>query len=121
MQDRFPLVFYCMTKSEKSSRGSIYLMLVWMVVNVLLMLMLLPEDYMNLNNWIELALWYSSIVGLLSMKKWGASLTTFTLIYTLSLSVSIVIYYQIWLNMIRIIINALLTIYMFRSIFTDKF
>jgi len=92
-----------------------------MAVNVLLMLMLLPEDYLDLNNWIELGLWTSSIVGLLSMKKWGASLTTFTLVYTLSLSVSIVIYYQIWLNVIRIIINALLTVYMFRSLFADKF
>jgi hypothetical protein len=82
--------------------------------------MLLPEDYMDLNNWIELGLWSSSIVGLLSMKNWGASLTPFTLIYTLSLSASIVIYYQIWLNVIRIIINALLAVYMFRSLFADK-
>ena len=92
-----------------------------MAVNVLLMLMLLPEDYMDLNNWIELGLWASSIAGLLSMKKWGAALTTFTLIYTLSISVSIVIYYQIWINVIRIIINAILTAYMFRSIFANKF
>ena len=85
------------------------------------MLMLLPEDYVDLNNWIELVLWSSSILGLLSMKKWGAALTTFTLIYTLSISVSIVIYYQIWINVIRIIINAILTAYMFRSIFANKF
>ncbi|MCJ7613709.1 hypothetical protein MUO71_02945, partial [Candidatus Bathyarchaeota archaeon] len=77
----FPLVFYCMSNNGQSNRGPvIYLMLVWMAVNVLLMLMLLPEDYLALNNWIELGLWASSIVGLLSMKKWGASLTTFTLI-----------------------------------------
>ena len=111
-----------MSGNEQSSRGPvIYLMLVWMAVNVLLMLMLLPEDYMDLNNWIELGLWSSSIAGLLSNKKWGASLVTFTLIYTLSLSVSIVIYYQIWLNLLRIVINAILTVYMFRSLSADKF
>ena len=111
-----------MSGNGQPSRGPvIYLMLVWMAVNVLLMLMLLPEDYMDLNNWIELGLWASSIAGFLSNTKWGASLTTFTLIYTLSLSVSIVIYYQIWLNLIRVVINALLTVYMFRSLSADKF
>jgi hypothetical protein len=44
-------------------------MLVWMTVIILLMLMLLPQDYMDLNNWIELGLRVSSIAGLLSMKK----------------------------------------------------
>jgi len=110
-----------MSKDAKSGRSStIYLTVVWMAINVLLMLLLLPGDYMDLNNWIELALWISSIIGLLSMRKWGVALTTFTLIYTFSISVSIIIYYQVWLNAIRVIINAILISYMFRRTFTEK-
>ena len=87
-----------------------------MAVNVLLMLMLLPDDYMDMNNWIELGLWISSIAGLVSSKKWGTALTVFTLIYTLSTSVSIVIYYQVWLNLVRVIVNSILTVYLFKLI-----
>jgi len=79
---------------------------------------MLPEDFMDLNNWIELGLWTSSIFALLSNKKWGTAFTIFTLIYTLSTSVGIIIYYQIWLNAIRIVINLPITIYLFKKIFS---
>ena len=102
-------------KTEKKS--TTYLIVVWVIINTVLMLLMLPEDFLDLNNWIELALWSSSIVGLLSMKKWGAAFVTFTLCYTLSTSVGILIYYQIWLNAIRVIINVPLIVYMFRRIF----
>ena len=106
---------------NKSSRSTMtYLIVVWMAINVLIMLLMLPEDYMDPNNWIELVLWASSIAGLLSIKKWGAALATFTLCYTLSTSVGILIYYQIWLNAVCFT-NTLLIIYMFRSIFEAKF
>jgi hypothetical protein len=39
-------------------------------------------------------LWTISIAGLASMKKGGATFATFTLCYTLSTRVGIVIYYQ---------------------------
>ena len=111
-----------MSNLEKSERSLIvYLIASWMIVNIILMLTLLPEDYMDLNNWIELGLWIPSIFALFSMKKWGAAFVTFTLIYTLSTSVSILIYYQVWLNAIRVAINSALIIYMFRSIFAQKF
>jgi hypothetical protein len=50
-----------------------------MVTNVLLMLLLLLGDYMDLSNWIELALWMISIAGSVSIKKWGTAFATFTL------------------------------------------
>jgi hypothetical protein len=93
-----------------------YLIAVWVTLNIILLLMLLPADYMDLNNWIELALWITSIPALLSTKKWGVAFATFTLIYTLSTSVSIIIYYQVWLNALRVLINAAATIYLFRTL-----
>jgi hypothetical protein len=85
------------------------------------MLLILPGDYEDLNNWIELGLWASSIVGLASLRKWGAALAVFTLIYTFSISTSILIYYQIWLNALRVIVNGALIVYLFKSVFEGKF
>ena len=93
-----------------------------MALNILLVIVLIASgDEEDFNNWIEIGLWASSIAGLLSMKKWGAAWTTFTLIYTLSTSMGIVIYYQIWLNAARVIVNAIIIVYMFKSIFENKF
>ena len=78
-------------------------------------------DEEDLNNWIEIAFWAISIAGVFSMKKWGAAFATHTLCYTLSTSVGILIYYQIWLNAARVIINAAIIIYMFKNIFAGKF
>ena len=111
-----------MTADVKSKREPLtYLIAIWMIINIALMLTLLPADYMDLNNWIELALWIPSIVGILSMKKWGIALALFTLIYTMSTSVSILVYYQVWLNALRVIINIVLIIYLFRRILSNKF
>ena len=110
-----------MTVDVKSGRDLItYLIASWMIINIALMLTLLPADYMDLNNWIELALWIPSVVGILSMKKWGVALALFTLIYTLSTSVSILVYYQVWLNAPRVVINIVLIIYLFRRILSNK-
>ena len=110
-----------MPETSKSNRTAInYLVVLWMIVNVALMLLLLPNDYMDLNNWIEVALWVSSIFAFLFLKKWGTALTLFTLIYTLSTSVSIIIYYQIWLNVLRVIINTAIIVYLFRKILFNK-
>jgi hypothetical protein len=111
-----------MVEAEEHKRTMyIYLIAIWIAINVLLMLLMLPEDYMDLNNWIELALWIASIAGWLSMKKWGAAFVTFTLCYTLSTSVGILIYYQIWPNAVRVVVNAIIIVYMFRSLFAGRF
>ncbi len=87
------------------------------------MLMIINGDEEDLNNWIEIALWAVSIVGLLSTKKWGPPLAIFTLAYTLSTSVGIVIYSQdlsfvtvFGINAVRVIINAILIVYLFSRI-----
>jgi hypothetical protein len=109
--------------SEKNKRSPVfYLIMVWMAINILLMAtMILNGDFIDLNNWLEIALWSISIACLLSMRKWGIAFATFTLIYTFSTSMGILIYYQIWLNAIRVIINAAIIIYLFKTIFEDKY
>lgn len=102
------------TKSETSKAK--YLIIFWMIFNIILMVMMLPEDFMDLNNWIEIGLWVTSIVGILSMKKWGTAFAIFTLSYTLSTSVGTLIYYQIWLNLIRVMLNTPMIVYLFRSL-----
>ncbi len=108
-------MFLAKTKTE---RLATYLIVIWMMINILLMIaMIVSGDEEDLNNWIEIALWTFSIVGLLSMKKWGAAFAIFTLCYTLSTSMGILIYFQIWLNAVRVIINPVIIIYLFRTIF----
>lgn len=100
----------------------IYATAVWMAINILLMITLIASgDFQDLTNWIEIALWSISIASLLSMKKWGAAFALFTLIYTLSISMGNLIYFQIWINAIRVIINVPIIIYLFKSIFDGKF
>ena len=92
----------------------------WLAINIFLMITLIANgDWQDLNNWIEIALWAISIPALLSMKKWGVAFAVFTLIYTLSTSMGILIYYQIWINALRVIINAAIIVYLFRRIFSD--
>jgi len=110
-----------MAEDARSKREPLtYLIAIWMIINIALMLMLLPADYMDLNNWIELALWIPSLIGLFVMKKWGIALALFTLIYTLSTSVSILVYYQVWLNALRVIVNLAFIIYLFKRILSNK-
>jgi len=91
----------------------------WMAINTFLMVTLIANgDWQDLNNWIEIALWATSIPALLSIRKWGVAFVLFTLIYTLSTSMGILIYYQVWINALRVIINAAIIIYLFRRIFS---
>jgi len=91
----------------------------WMVINIILMITLIANgDWQDLNNWIEIAFWATSIPALLSMKKWGTAFAIFTLIYTLSTSMGILIYYQVWINALRVIINTAIIVYLFRRIFS---
>ena len=60
--------------------------------------------------------------GLTLIRKWGAALTTFTLIYAFAFNTFNVIYYALYLlNGTSAIINAVAIIYMFKNIFTKKF
>ena len=99
----------------------VYPIVVWMILNILLMaLSLLNGDTADLNNYIEIILWVGSIAGVLSSRKWGLAFAIFTLTYTLSTSVGIVVYYGIWINAIRIIVNLAIIIYLFRVLFECK-
>ena len=110
-----------MTQSIKRS-PVLYAIAVWMIINILLMaLILLGGDVADLNNWIEIALWATAIPALLSTKKWGVAFAIFVLVYTLSTSVGILIYYQVWLNAIRVAINIPAIIYLFKALFDGKF
>jgi hypothetical protein len=73
-------------------------------------------DTADFNNWVEIALWVSSIVGVFSMKKCGAAFA----IFILSTSMNNVIYYGIWINAVRVIINIPIIIYLFRKIFSKS-
>ena len=86
--------------NAKSERPiATYLTVIWMIFNIMLLITLIASgDEEDLNNWIEIAFWIISIAGLLSMKKWGFAFAIFTLSYTLSTSMGIVIYYQVWLT-----------------------
>jgi uncharacterized membrane protein (DUF2068 family) len=93
-----------------------------MALNIVLMAsLILSGDVEDLNNWIEIGLWVVSIGGLLTMRKWGAAFAIVVLVYTLSTSVGILIYYQVWLNAVRVAINVPLIIYLFHELFRGKF
>jgi hypothetical protein len=111
-----------MTQSISKKTVYLYGIAVWMGLNIVLMtLAILDGDVADLNNWIEIALWVVSIGGLLSTRKWGVAFAIFTLAYTLSTSVGILIYYQVWINAIRVIFNVPIIIYLFKMIFDSKF
>jgi hypothetical protein len=111
-----------MTQPTSKRLVLFYGITIWMGLNIVLMAMaILDGDIADLNNWIEIALWGASIGGLLSTRKWGVAFAIFTLAYTLSTSVGILIYYQVWINAIRVIVNTPIIIYLFNIIFDDKF
>lgn len=102
-----------------------YTFVAWMTINILILaLSILGGDTADLNNWIEIALWIVSIAGVLSMRKWGVAFAIFALSYTLSTSVSNLIYYlainpNLWPNALRFI-NVPIIILLFKTIFDDK-
>jgi hypothetical protein len=106
----------------QKNRLALIAIAVWAVVNILLMaLILLGGDVEDLNNYIEIALWAISIPAVLSAKKRGLAFGIFVLIYTLSTSMGIIIYYQVWLNAIRVIINIPAIIYLFKTLIENKY
>jgi hypothetical protein len=110
-------------KSKNST--AIYAILTWIVINTIFMVLELTvlNEAADLNNSILLVLWILSIVGLLSMRKLGAALTTFALTYAFSFNAFNVIYFPTTslLNGVSSILNAVAIIYMFRSIFANAY
>ena len=110
-----------MAQTKTQRPPVIYAIAAWMILSIIIVtLSLLSGDTADLNNWIEIALWITSIAGILSMKKWGFAFAVFTLSYTLSTSMGILIYYGIWINAIRVIINIPIIIYLFRRNFSKS-
>jgi hypothetical protein len=112
---------------EKSNRTpGVLVILIWMVINVVFMVLELTVfgDSADLNNSILLILWTLSIVGLISMRKLGAAVATFTLIYAFSFNSFNLVYFFVHvflLNGLSAIINAVAIAYLFQCIFKNKF
>ena len=107
-----------------SRSPAIYVILVWMVINDIFMILELTvfNDALDPNNSILLVLWTVSIAGLALMRKTGAAVATFTLIYAFAFNLFNVLYYSIYLlNGTSAIINGVGTVYMFISIFANKY
>lgn len=101
-----------------------------MLLNVLLFLAMIPGDPQDVNNYIEVLLWIPSIIGLWTMKKVGATLSVTVLGVTIGTSMYIVLeaYYLDMLseafapiNALRIAVNAVAIVYLFKQIFANKF
>ncbi len=118
--------------SELKPRRNIvaYIIVVWMAINILLLGSMIPGDTQDVNNYIEVALFATAIVGLLTFRKVGAGFATGVLCITLSTSMGNVLlgYYTnllgepfAYINALRIVVNAVLAAYMFRSIFANQF
>jgi hypothetical protein len=108
----------------------LYLVLAWMVLNLILMALMIPGDSSDLNNYIEVILWAVSIGLLATIKKAGAAFAISVLCITLGTSMFNVLigYYQnmlgeafVSVNALRIVINAAIVVYMFRAVFEGKF
>jgi hypothetical protein len=109
-----------MSQLQNKKSPLLYGIAAWMALNIALMALLIANgDYMDANNWIEIALWATAIPALLSTKKWGFAFAIFVLAYTLSTSVGIIIYYQVWLNVLRFV-NIPIAIYLFSQLFACK-
>ena len=114
------------TTETKSARSpAVAAIVAWMIINAVFFALELTvfNDAADLNNSITLVLMVLSVVGLLSMRKLGAAFATFALTYTFSFNTFNVIYYpQVFvLNGTSAIINGIAVVYLYRSIFANKF
>jgi hypothetical protein len=119
-----------MTEAPGKRPVGIYFILVWMAINMALLILLIPGDPADLNNYLEPVLWVTSMAGLASMRKVGAAWATTVLAITLSTSMFnvLVAYYTGFLaepvgyiNTLRIVLNAVAIVYMWKNVFAGKF
>jgi hypothetical protein len=108
----------------------LYLVLAWMVLNLILMALMIPGDSTDLNNYIEVIFWAASIGLLATMRKAGAAFAICILCITLGTSMFNVLigYYEnvlnepfVYVNALRIAVNAILAAYLFKALFAEKF
>ncbi|MFB3888186.1 MAG: hypothetical protein ACE14S_01745 [Candidatus Bathyarchaeia archaeon] len=106
------------------------IIIAWMALNVALLMLLIPGDLEDLNNYIEFVLWIASIAGLATMRKAGAAFATAVLCVTLGTSLGNVLlaYYSgvmghpvAYVNGLRIAVNAAAAAYMFKRMFEGKY
>lgn len=111
--------------NKSSNSPAIYAVLAWMVINAVFMVLELTvfNDAADLNNSILLVLWVLSIGGLSLMRKLGAAVATFSLTYAFSFNAFNMIYFPEarLLNGTSLIINGIAIVYIFRSIFGNRF
>jgi|SRR5665647_2780365 len=114
-----------MSEIKPKKTLAIFAIVAWMVINTVFMALEVTvfNDSADLNNSILLALWIISTVGLLLMKKFGAAIATFSLIYAFSFNAFNVIYFPEarLLNGISAVANAVAVVYMFISIFKNRY
>ena len=120
-----------MSKVSKSKKSlGIYLIMLWMVINVIMLVYMTLTHPEEPNSFIEMMLWIPSIAGLWLMKKWGAALAAAVLCITLGLSIDnlLLTYYSstahltfVPVNALRIILNAAAFVYLFKCVFANKF
>jgi hypothetical protein len=102
-------------------KPAIYAIVAWMIINAVFMALEVTvfNDAADLNNSILLVLWIISIAGLLFIRKYGAALATFTLIYAFSFNAFNLIYYGAsiaTLNGLSAITNGIAAVYMLLSL-----
>jgi hypothetical protein len=111
--------------AQSKRTPTIYAIAAWMIINVIFfgLEITVLNDAADLNNSILFVLFILSTIGLLSMKKAGAALTLFTLIYAFSFNSFNVIYFPDvrLLNGISAIVNLAAIVYMFINIFQSKY
>ena len=111
--------------SETKPKFPRYAIVTWMIINAVFYALEVTifNDSADLNNSILLILMIVSTAGLLSMKKIGVALATFSLIYAFSFNAFNVIYFPDvrLLNGVSAIINAIAIVYMFISIFQNRY
>ncbi len=116
--------------AEAQRATGVYAVIAWMVVNVVLFALMIPGDAADVNNYVEVALWACSAAGLCLNRRWGAALAITVLGVTLGTSMGNVLlaYYTGTLqllfapvNALRIVVNAVAIVYLFRCVFRGEF
>ena len=114
-----------MSEFKAKRKPAIHAITAWMIINAVFMALEVTvfNDVSDLNNSILLVLWIVSIASLLFIKKFGATVATFTLIYAFSFNAFNLIYLGpsiALLNGVSAIINGAAAVYMLFSLAQNK-